>query len=179
MIEGEKEISDGFKAWRKAGMKGWICGLVNGWRDSGQASFHYSWDEYERVGAYGTVCECVCVRGRTHDCVHYAHEFCVPLGLYVGCVCVCVCSGGWALLLWQLPAAKGLEVAPLKWSWSIFVCVILWSYQRWIGWELWESERELDQITENLGSRLTPIPTREERKDRTALQLKGRSSGDV
>lgn len=46
-----------------------------------------------------------------------------------------------------------------------------------------ESERELDQITENLGTRLTPIPAREERNERKGRrepQLKGgRSSSDV
>lgn len=95
--------------------------MVNGWRDSGQASFHYSWDEYERVGAYGTVCECVCVRGRTHDCVHYAHEFCVPLGLYVGCVCVCVL--GWvSTAALAAPSSKRIRggTAEMK---LIYICV--------------------------------------------------------
>lgn len=37
---------------------------------------------------------CVYVCGRTHACVHYDHDFCVPLGVNVICVhypvCLCV-----------------------------------------------------------------------------------------
>lgn len=63
------------------------------WRDSGQAPFHYSGDEYERVGAYGIVCVYICVRRRAHSCVHHDHVLRVPLGMYVICVhhCICVC----------------------------------------------------------------------------------------
>lgn len=151
-----------------------------GWRDSGQAPFHYSWDEYERVGAYGTVSVCLCVWAYTWLCSLWSCVLCASrhvsdmCALFVAYVCVffgvvcVVCSGGWAPLLWQLPAAKGLE----RWHhWNradlfVRVCVIPRLYRQWIGWELCESERELDQITEHLGTRLTPIPTREERNER-------------
>lgn len=87
--------------------------------DSSQTPFHYSWDEYERVGAYGIVCVC----RHTHPCSSWSCVacVCVPLGTYVICVhhCICVflcvlvvcfaCVGVGELLLWQLPAAKGLE----------------------------------------------------------------------
>lgn len=59
---------------------------------------------------------------------------------------------------------------------SVRVCVTPRLYQQWIGWELCvcrESERELNQITGNTGTRLTPIPTWEEgneRKERAAVK---------
>lgn len=96
------------------------------------------------------------------DCVHY------------------LCSDGWAPLLWQLSAAKGLE----RWHhWNgadLFecACVLFCGFISNESDEICvccESERELDQITENLGTRLTLVPTRERvnvQKERGELQLK-------
>lgn len=117
------EISDALEAWRRAGMKGWIHELVNGWRDSGQAPFHYSWDEYECVGAYGSVCLVVCVGAHMLLLIMIMSVVSLWVCMWYVCIAVCVCacvvvfsgcvytvcSGGWAPLHWQPPAAKGLE----------------------------------------------------------------------
>lgn len=62
------------------------------WKDFGQAPFHYSQDECECVGAYGTMHVWV----HTHARVCYNQEFCVPLGMYVQCrhyrMCLCPCA---------------------------------------------------------------------------------------
>lgn len=88
------------------------------------------------------------------DCAHYTRVFCsfrpvcdTCTSLYMFVPTVCVFSRLCALCarvgehrcFGISPAAKGLERwHPLKWSRSICecVCVILRSYQRWIGWEL-------------------------------------------
>lgn len=116
MIEGER---NGPKVQRWAGMNTWICKCMEAFRSS-SFPLQPGW-----IWMCGCIWDCVyvCVCGRTHACVPYDHEFCVPLAMCVDyCMCLClsecvcvlacvyiVCSGGWAPLPWQLPAAKGLE----------------------------------------------------------------------
>lgn len=119
----------------------------------------------------------VCAFRHACDRSAYVH-FCT-------CLCLCVfldCLGGWALLLWQLSAAEGLERwQPLKWSWSICEYTCAFVFCGFISNEsdeicvCCEFERELDQIIENLGTRLTPVPTRwevNERQEKRELHLK-------
>lgn len=65
------------------------------------------------------LCVCLCVWAHTCLCSLWSWVLCAfghVCGLLYVFVCVCVlacvyivCSGGWAPLPWQLPAAKGLE----------------------------------------------------------------------
>lgn len=161
----EDAISDKLEAWTRAGMKGRIHESVNGWRDFGQAPFHYSRDEHKArvhkgllvyVGAHMLVFIMTMSFGRLPAC-HLCITVCV-------CVPLCVCFWGLcvhSVLGWvstaDLAAAcskRIREVAPLKWSWSIcervrvFVllcgCIDNESAESCV---CRESERELDQIT--------------------------------
>lgn len=132
---------DGLKPCRRAGMKGWIHKLVYSWRDSGQAPFHYSEDECERVGAYGD-CVYVSVCVGVHMLVFIMIASFVCLWACMCCVCrpLYVCAGVYfrgcvhCVLGWvntpalAAPGSRGIrEVAPLKWSSSIceWECVFM------------------------------------------------------
>lgn len=136
-----------------------ICKWMEGFWSS---SFHYSWDEYK----------CVCIQG----CVHYVFGFflCVTM-----CWCLCVLLG--CALFWegelhrfgsclqqrdQRGGTTEMQLIYLSacacWCFSVVVSAV--------NCVCCKSERELDQITKSLGTRLTPIPTREEGKNE--LQLK-------
>lgn len=157
----------------KTGADKWMDGFRSN-------SFHYSWDEYECVGAHGAF-YCLCVWVHTCACLlwpwvlcafgHACDVLCITLCVCTGVflvVCI-VCSVGWAPLLWQLPAAKGLvrwhcwNGADLFVNVSVFVlfcgCISNESYESCVC-VCHKSERELDQMKGNPGTRLNPIPTR-------------------
>lgn len=182
-MEGSRGKKKQMKLTFRAGLKGWMHHVVNGY--SSQTPFHYSRNEY----GHGTVASRL-----THACVYSCvHVSCVSCAFVHECdisvlamwwswvVCI-VCSGGWAPPLWRLPAAEGLERwhcwngADLFVNVSVFVsfsvCISCESYESCV---CHKSERELDQIKGNPGTGLTPIPTREGKNDRIwKLQFKGK-----
>lgn len=77
-------------------------------------------------------------------------------------------------------------VAPLKRSWSVWVyvcvCVFLWFYQQWIGWDLcalrvWKGN--WIRLQKSPGTRLAPVPTREREGESALKKGKRRAAVNV
>jgi len=113
---GRKQVM-GLKAWRRPEMKGWIHESVNGWRDSRSSSNLITDGMNMNMWAHTGLCVCVCGRAHKHRrlCSFWSCLVRLEARRRAHC-CVCLpvcsstmCSARRAPLLWQLPAARGLE----------------------------------------------------------------------
>lgn len=110
------------------GIKGWIRELENGWRDSGQAPFiiaGLNMTVWVQIGMCVYLCVCVGVSVFVFMMVLRCVCLCRHASMH-DCIRLCLCVlGGWAQLLWSLPAANGLA----RWHhWNgadIFECVFV------------------------------------------------------
>lgn len=161
--------ADGLLLWGRSYMRecvrlwGWARGLINDWRISPAPSFPVGW-----LSVCGRILDrrpvLIMVWGSVFLGAHM-WSVCITVQVFFfPLVCsLCVPSGWVSSVALAAPCSKRIrEVALLKWSWSVCACLrytlLVSAVNRA---ESCECERELDQITENLGTRLTSIPTRE------------------